>query len=302
MAMDTGQELDHHLYLAGIADQRVLDILPPEIRLHRIDDMPEACSLAARGHIPAASLLRLAALDELGRCYDRVIYLDGDVFQAWGTLADLLKIDMGGVPVAAVRDRLQWPVDARPYYRPYLQELAARSGVDRLDYFNSGVMMIDGPAYVDAGITAEALAFISANHEALRFVDQSALNAVLAGGWCELSPGWNWQMSRIVFSLTAGRRPRMIHFTGPNKPWLDRFRLLPSEAFDAMMDFLASNGLTSLLPDEAPNHFDFRTMERVRVRKLSDWTADASARRETVKNYLNRGDFADLAAGLHSFG
>ncbi|MBB1490190.1 hypothetical protein H5395_01320 [Paracoccus sp. MC1854] len=301
MAFDAGKALDHHLYLAGDVDQRVLDILPPEITLHRIEELPESYSLAAKGHIPAASLLRLVALEELGRSYPRIIYLDGDVFQAWGSLADLLAVDLEGKLVAAVRDKLQWPSGKR-WMERYINQLARRCGVDRLEYFNSGVLLIDGTAYVDAKISARTFAFITDNRDFLRFVDQCALNAVLATQWCELSPGWNWQVSRKVLGLTVGRRPRLVHFVGEIKPWVDQLRVLPPEAFHAMLDFLKHHRLTDLLSPKAPCHFDFRSMERTRVRFITDWAGDTFAKREAVKSYLDRTDFADYAAGLRSFG
>gem|GEM_PF-4840247 len=301
MALDTEGALDHHLYLAGAVDQRVLDILPPGITLHRIDELPESYSLAAKGHIPAASLLRLVALEELGCSYQRVIYLDGDVFQAWGSLADLLAVDLDGNPVAAVRDKLQWPSGKR-WMERYVNQLARRCGTDQIEYFNTGVLLVDGPAYVDAEVSARTFAFVNDNRDFLRFVDQCALNAVLAGQWRELSPGWNWQVSRKVLGLTAGRRPRLVHFVGEIKPWVDQLRVLPPDAFHAMLDFLKHHRLTDLLSRKAPCHFDFRSMERARVRFITDWAGDIPAKREQVRDYLDRADFADYAAGLRSFG
>lgn len=301
MAFDTGRALDHHLYLTGAVDPRVLDLLPPGITLHRVAELPASYALAAKGHISAATMLRFAALEELSRFYERVIYLDGDVFQAWGSLADLLAVDLGGRPLAAVRDKLQWPSGNR-WMERYINKLARSRGVHRLDYFNAGVLMIDGPAYVAGGFSGKALAFFAEQSELCRFGDQSALNAVLAGQWCELSPGWNWQVSRKVLGLTAAQRPRLIHFVGEIKPWLDRLRVLPPEAFQAMLDFLKQHGLVDLLPPQAPCHFDPRRMERPRERFLRNWTGDAAARHEQVRGYLERGDFSDYAVGLRSFG
>lgn len=303
MAFDRAEALDHHLYLAGPVDPRVLDILPPAITLHRIAELPEAYAAGANGHVPAATMLRFAALEDLGRRYERVIYLDGDVFQSWGSLADLLAVDMGKAPLAAIQDRSQWSRGGTvQWFQDYLDALTARCGVARLSYFNAGVLMIDGPAYVAAGISAEAVSFIGANPDVCKRGDQSALNAVLAGRWCELSPGWNWQMSHVVFGLTAGRRPRLIHFAGRIKPWEDPLRLLPPEAFAAMSGFLESHGLADLLSGKAPCHFDHRSHERLRSRKMDEWAGHSFAKREAVKSYLNRTDFADYAAGLRSFG
>lgn len=301
MAFDREGMLDHHLYLTGTVDPRVLDIIPPGIILHRVDEIPEAFALAAKGHISAATMLRFAALEELGGAYERVIYLDGDVFQSWGSLADLLAVDLQGNSVAAVRDKLQWPGGKR-WMERYIRKLGRSCGVDDLAYLNGGVLLIDGPAYVAAEISRKAIAFFIAQPDLCKFGDQSALNAVLAGRWCELSPGWNWQASRKVLGLTAGRRPRLIHFVGPIKPWVDHLRVLPPDAFDAMRHFLADHDLTDLLSSRAPSNFDVGSMESARVRVLGNLYGDVEARWEQVRAYLNRRDFADHAAGLRSFG
>ena len=292
--------LDHHLYLSGDVDPCILSILPREITLHQMAALPEGYSVASKGHIPSASLMRLAALDELGKIYQRVIYLDGDVFQAWGSLSDLLDVNLKGNVIAAVRDKAQWGWKIGWLDR-YLNELSQRCGVERLDYFNSGVLVVDGPAYVSADVSSRVFSFIDDNNDFLKYVDQCALNAVLSGKWCELSPGWNWQMSPKLYGLASGRRPRALHFTGRNKPWMDSLRLMPSEAFDAMHAFLLHHGLVHLLPKEVPSNFDIGSMERKRSSFMDEWARDTSLTREAIKNYLNRQDFADFSAGLVSF-
>src|SRR5690606_13511106 len=57
--------------------------------------------------------------------------------------------------------------------------------------------------------------------------DQDALNWVLWGAWKRLPDRWNVQRSSAVpcaEEIAAGLRPldgmpRMVHFTGSNKPW-----------------------------------------------------------------------------------
>ena len=294
LALDPGTALDHHLYLTGPVDPRILALLPPEIAVHRVDSLPDSFAGAATGHIPAATMLRMIALEELAPRYARVIYLDGDVFQAHGALADLMQVDMGGKALAAVRDRAQWAAHERRWLRRYFDGLAQEAGIARLDYFNAGVLMVDGPQFSARGLARVAVDFHRQRPELCKFGDQSALNFALAGNWCELSPAWNWQVSQQILVLAAGQDPRLIHFTGPIKPWNDAYRIFPPEAFGAMLAFLERHDLVDLLTPEAPIHFDPGRMERVRMRKLQRWEGDEAGKRELVESYLARRDFADL--------
>lgn len=52
--------------------------------------------------------------------------------------------------------------------------------------------------------------------------DQALVNGVLDGEWTEISPLWNWQFTWASAHLTAMADPCLIHFIGPEKPWLAR--------------------------------------------------------------------------------
>ena len=258
----------------------------------------EGLGLGPSEHVPAAAFLRLTAIEELSGTYDTVIYLDGDVYQAWGSLADLASMDLQGAAIGAVRGRSHWFDDpAERYNIRYIERLSAGIG-DR--YFNSGVLVVDGRRYADCTIAGKSIEFLRQYPERCRFGDQSALNAVLAGNWAELSPGWNWQMSKTSYGLTGGRCPRLIHFTGRIKPWSDRYRIHSPEIFASMLAMLEYHGLMEVLPDSAPIYYTHK-MERTRSRMIADWAGDTLAKRERIKSYLNRRDFADIAAGLESF-
>lgn len=299
IAFDTGQEIDHHLYLSGSPDPRILAAIPGEIRCHRIAALPDYFAQGAQAHVPAAAMLRLLALEELAPAYERVIYIDGDVFQSWGSLADLARVRLNGAVLGAVRDAMFWTGASRPFFERYANALS--SGIGQR-YFNSGVFVADGAAYARAQISRRGCDFLRDTPQRCRFGDQSALNAVVAGSWAELSAGWNWQLSDLVYGLTDGRRPRLIHFTGPLKPWRDELRLLPPAAFEAMRVFLGTRGWLDLLGKSSPLGFDPRRDERMRTRRLEPFLRDTFVRRETVKAYLDREDFADLQSGISGWG
>ncbi len=299
MAFDVDGRLDHHAYLVGEVSQALLSAFPEGVTLHRLDGYPEDFDYACANHVPKAAMLRLFALEDLAAQYRRVIYLDGDVFQAWGSLGDLLDLADSERPLAAVRDRSHW------FDRPRLRE--QKTYVGRLSpkiagrYFNSGMMVVNGPVWTASAVSRAALRFFSENPVACRYGDQSALNGAIEGNWDSLSPGWNWQISKTSYPLTAGRQPRLIHFTGPTKPWTDRLRLFDPRIYIEMKAFMAGQGLLHLVDTAlGPDGYTSES-ERLRARSLASYAEGAYDKREKIKNFLDAAEHVDIAQGLKSY-
>jgi lipopolysaccharide biosynthesis glycosyltransferase len=245
-------------------------------------------------------MLRLFALEDLAKHYDRLIYLDGDIYQAWGSLADALDLPVTGKPLAAVRDRSHWFDNPRLcQQKTYVARLHPDIGVE---YFNSGMMVVDGKVWAEGAYSQAALEFFNRNPERCRYGDQSALNAVTVRNWDSLSPGWNWQMSKTSYPLLAGRRPRLIHFTGPTKPWNDLLRFFDARIFEEMKCFLAGRGLIHLLNSaKTPDGFT-PAMERRRMREIAAFADDGTTKRNLVKRYLDAASHLDIAASMPGYG
>ncbi|MGG7644857.1 glycosyltransferase family 8 protein [Rhodovulum sp. YNF3179] len=204
-----------------------------DIRLLRFADGNPFDDGPNPGRHGGAAYLRLVLPDLLARDYDRMLYLDSDVFVTSGGLDQLLQMDLGPHPVGAVRDNLQWRTPDRqvPEFR--------KMGLGRAPYFNSGVLLIDIPRFRAESVLDRCLETFAMHPEALPRHDQSLLNIVLHGGWAELSPVWNWQYtwsSRFFADLVA---PKILHFIGTVKPWRDRKRRLPERYRAPYAAFLA---------------------------------------------------------------
>ncbi|KAF0676297.1 glycosyltransferase family 8 protein [Profundibacterium mesophilum] len=195
-------------------------------------------ALDADARVTAATYLRLALPDALAGDYDRLFYLDCDIHVHRGAgarIAALLGAQMGGCPVAAVRDTQQWrSPDA------HLSDMRAL-GLPPGPYLNAGVMMIDIPAWRRAGLTGEALAFGADHAGRLEHRDQTLLNAVLQGRWAELSPVWNWQYTRASRMFEAMTAPHLVHFIGAVKPWADPEGRLAPRFAAALAAFMAEH-------------------------------------------------------------
>lgn len=163
-----------------------------------------------------ATYLRILLASSLPSHVDRFIYLDSDIVVE-RDLQDLYAVDLGGTPVAAVRSFIGAP----------------RGGpidFSRYPYFNAGVMVIDRDVWIERQIAPRAIECIGAHPEGLRFMDQDALNAAVAGDWTPLDLRWNqrpyaWELSHLKMGIspeemqTLRTSPFIIHFSGLAKPW-----------------------------------------------------------------------------------
>ncbi|MDB6452909.1 glycosyltransferase family 8 protein [Falsirhodobacter sp. 20TX0035] len=174
---------------------------------------------------------RLLLPRRLGNDYDRILYLDADVFIQDGDFSRLLDVPLSN-PVAAVRDNPQWRTPAR------MPQEFRTAGLPNAPYFNSGVLLIDVPLWQDQGVEEQAIAHGSGCQGRLRRHDQTLLNIVLHRNWTELSPVWNWQYSKAARLHEAVVGANIVHFIGKEKPWNAPQHALPARFAVAMACFL----------------------------------------------------------------
>lgn len=177
--------------------------------------------------------LRLALPEALRADYDRILYLDGDIFVQGGDFSRLLGADLGSHPIAAVRDNIQWRTPER---RPVQ---FARLGLPGARYFNAGVVLMDTARCVDIDLLGRCVDL--GRREAARMIrhDQNLFNAVLQGDWAELSPTWNWQYSWAARLFAEMRTPNVVHFIGGTKPWRDSVGDIPPRYLRTLSAFLS---------------------------------------------------------------
>jgi lipopolysaccharide biosynthesis glycosyltransferase len=167
-------------------------------------------------HWTRATYLRLLLASSLPPFVERFVYLDADVVVE-KDLQPLYDIDLGGRPVAAVRNARQ-PTRTEPL------------DFTRYPYFNAGVLVVDRPTWAAKRVAQRALQCVATYPESLRNVDQDALNIAVAGDWKTLDARWNqqanvWEESHVSLGLSrAAARllrtdPFIIHFSGFWKPW-----------------------------------------------------------------------------------
>lgn len=175
-----------------------------------------ACS-GVHGHVSRATYARFAIPDLLRDCR-RVLYLDCDLI----VLADLQPLftgDLRGAALGAVSDH--W-IDPLAFAQSW--------GLERADarYFNAGVLVLDLDVLRQEGGFSRALETLNTHGSRLPFMDQDALNHAFWGRWHPLDRVWNVQRAAVMRGFEdaaqaqAGletRRPKIIHYTGGQKPW-----------------------------------------------------------------------------------
>lgn len=171
--------------------------------------------------------------------YRRMIYLDADVLVV-RDVSRLWHLGLGDHPFAAAQDK-GIPYVSSQYGVPDYRELRLSA---RAKYFNAGVMVIDLDRWKASRIRERALHY-ARTHPFMRFADQEALNAVIGGRWTEFPMEWNCPVEDELLDEQHAMDPRIIHFLGPRKPWLDELSATSCQA--AYLDYLRR---TQWAPDD----------------------------------------------------
>lgn len=177
----------------------------------------ERAALFPAGYFPRSVWYRVL-LPELMPHADKVLYLDSDMVAA-DSLQPLWQVDLGDHLLGAVTN---------PFY-PFMPPHAENLGLAPGDYFNSGMLLMNLAAMRAHGTLTRCIEFARAQPHAA-YPDQDALNLVCRGRWLPLHPRWNAQST--LFELPAAslpwppgevdhavRKPALVHFIGPFKPW-----------------------------------------------------------------------------------
>lgn len=213
----------HLLHASAVDDEdrdRLIETLGDscaEVTFHQVDrarlaGLPE-------GYFPSSVWLRIFLPDLLAETR-RVLYLDADTIVT-DDLTPLWSTDLGGNVLGAVTNPLY------PFQPPYAR---TQLGIDDpLDYFNSGVLLMDLDAMRESDVVTDLVRY-ALDHPDNWYPDQDALNAVLRGRWLALHPRWNVQTTlfdlpstQLPFPSEAVREalahPAVVHYIGPFKPW-----------------------------------------------------------------------------------
>lgn len=209
-------DLDADICLASTASLDLPDILASlDVRRVILEISEDTKYFPISDIFPIETYLRCFATQALASDYDRILYLDCDVIADQPDLMDVFSLEMvGNTPLAAVRDVAQLKDPLAPM--PEMETL----GIPVFPYLNSGVLLIDTKRWLEQDVFGRVMQTIRDAPHALHYFDQSALNLTLKGSWTEMSHHWNWMTQTKMAGYLRWDKPSLIHFIGPEKPWL----------------------------------------------------------------------------------
>lgn len=176
--------------------------------------------------LPRAAFRRLfhpAILNE--RC-DRYLYLDTDVL-VMNCPMSLLQEACADKTLGVVRDL------GVADLAEGLRFLPADRFLPGEPYFNSGVMIVNVPRWIENAYTEKIVAFAIEHSSKLRFGDQDAINFVLRNDIHLIDGRWNMMVGALDYQRRKNGHPKpsrrdlanqaqnagMLHFSGGGKPW-----------------------------------------------------------------------------------
>lgn len=152
----------------------------------------------------------------------RVLYLDCDMLVR-APVEELFRLDLEGKAVAAVLDPHR--------HRAMLgRDFKQNSDLFSFDwaYFNAGMLVIDRALFAAADLPGRTRAYHEAGVLARVQYDQAVLNLVFKDNWLPLDFRWN-----VINPQPAHENfePKIVHYTGPYKPWHLLNRLAFAQAY-----------------------------------------------------------------------
>lgn len=166
-------------------------------------------------------------IPEIMQEYEKVLYFDGDMV-ALTDVAGLYDTDLGDNLLASSRDLC----GLMSYYNPLEDRRKYRDSVLKLehpnDYFISGMLLINVPAFRDAYPWQELLN-LAVSREWLQH-DQDILNVLCQGKTLLVDAAWDVIKPELYQKMPARYReeldasiehPKVVHFGGTMKPWVN---------------------------------------------------------------------------------
>ena len=195
------------------------------IKVHQIDK--DRLAGFPETNYPRDVCLRLM-LPEILQEHKKIIYLDADLL-VMGSLRELWDLQIGGNAVAAAIDSIT--IFQGPDLK-HLEELQLPLG--HL-YFNSGVLLLNLVVLREIRLLERAREWIDKHIYPIRYIDQDALNVILAGNLAYFHLRWNLQVPLIApvklgwkcsqEHVKAVSNPAIIHYVTDRKPWRKEFKL-----------------------------------------------------------------------------
>lgn len=238
------EELVFHLVHRTLSDENRADLLkiaeefPVQLRWYDLEQSTLFQDLAAKlpksERLPSVVYARLVLDHLVGPDVERILYLDCDVL-VHDDVTHLLRGDMGGKPIAAVRDALSAEIVGG-------RDIKANRDLFHVGdpYFNSGVVMIDIAKWREIDVLSRLQQAYADGTMQRIYYDQDFLNLTFRNNWHQLPWRWNIIDPKPVHQSLD---PGILHYTGERKPWSIRTGLKREVAYTRLYRMVMTNDL-----------------------------------------------------------
>lgn len=160
--------------------------------------------LVLNHHFKKSNYYRLFAAEMISE--PKCLYLDADLIVT-GSVEKLINLNIEKYYLAAVEDT------------GFTRHSELGMSPDS-KYFNSGMMLINLNKWREDYVKSRVISLVRSKPEAIRFVDQCGLNAIVNGNWVEADSDFNFQHYMLNDKYKDNFvSPVVVHFTGSSKPW-----------------------------------------------------------------------------------
>ena len=231
--------------------------------------------LYTRGHFSVETYYRLV-LPELFKNVKKILYIDVDMIVK-EDLAELYDTDVEGYLLAAAHDADTAGLynGFQPDKKEYMDEYMKMK--DPYQYFQAGTLVINLEAFRKQFTTKEILDFSASQNWQL--LDQDILNVLCEGKVKFLDMSWNVmydyagiRLKEIIrlaprwlydMYVEARQHPKIIHYAGPEKPWL-----YPETDFaDEYWEYAKRTPYYEVMLYRMSGYANYKEMEKEKIRK-----------------------------------
>lgn len=168
--------------------------------------------------------------------YEKVIFVDCDIINIFN-IKELYDIDLGENLVGAARLCGRCCAYKNGFLSSQVLEWEENDSMDSFDkYFNNGVMLMNLKEFRKTYSIEYVLDYIK--NQEFDLLDQDCLNCLCQNRVLYIDSGWNWypytekEFENIIklcpnevrnYFEEGHRIPKNIHYTTPEKPWLEPF-------------------------------------------------------------------------------
>ena len=232
----TSRPINAHIMTRGLGEEfrnRMAKLFSEiNFTFYNFDDVSYGDDIALLAHISVSTMDRLF-LPEILKDLDKVVYLDIDIL-IQGDVGYLYDLELGENVFAGKRTKLKtWANMIRPITRATLKFEPAKAWDIRRRLhsvadltsrtFNAGILSLNLRLMREENFTVTHMYLV----EQCKMNDQDVFNIYSRNRVVEIGTEWNH-----VPSQDFNAEPKIIHWAGPAKPWLENYVLL-KERFEA---------------------------------------------------------------------